>query len=203
MSYEEFLVWADGNVYAEWVEGEARVYMSNTADHERLLRFLAQLLGLFVDLFDLGEIFTSNLQMKLKDGSGRQPDVLFVAKHNRGRLLQNRLDGPADLVIEIVSDESVIRDREDKFYEYEAAGIPEHWILDPRPNRQRVYFYRLNEAGRYQPVAADNDGLFHSAVLPGFWLKVDWLWQEPFPEALRSLAEIAGRERVIAFLAKQ
>lgn len=43
------------------------------------------------------------------------------------------------------------------------------------------------------PVEAD--GIYRSAVLPGFWLRVEWLWAEQ-PNVLRALAEVIGPERM-------
>jgi hypothetical protein len=37
---------------------------------------------------------------------------------------------------------------------------------------------RLNAMGRYQ-----------SAVLPEFWLNINWLWQEPLPSVRKILKE--------------
>ncbi len=140
------------------------------------------------------------MQMKLPGGAGREPDVFFVAREHLGRVLNNRLDGPADLVIEVISDESVTRDREDKFYEYEAAGIPEYWIVDPRPNRHRAYFYQLDDHGHYQPIAPGSDGRYHSRALPSFWLKPDGLWQEKLPDHLLAVAEMIGPDKLIDFI---
>ncbi len=196
MTYEEFLAWAGEDTRAEWVNGEVYIYMPTTPLHQELVVFLTKLLGLFVDLLALGKIYTGPAQMKLPGGSGREPDVMFIAKQHTARVIENRIDGPADLVIEVVSDDSVTRDREDKFYEYEAAGIPEYWIIDPRSNRRRAYFYQLDAQGRYQPVIMGADGVYRSKVLPGFWLRVDWLWAEK-PDPLLMLAEIVGSEKLV------
>lgn len=202
MTYEEFLAWCDEDTHAEWVDGEVIVLMPNTPPHQRLLVFVAVLLGQFVDVFNLGEIFTAGLQMKLPDGPGREPDVLFVLKEHAGQVIENRLDGPADLAIEIVSNDSVARDREDKFYEYEAGGVPEYWIIDPRPNRRRAFFYQLDEQGQYRPIPIGPDGIYRSRVLPDFWLRVDWLLGDEYPDPLRVLAEIVGPERLIEYIQK-
>jgi len=200
MTYEEFLAWAlKEEVHAEWVNGEVYIYMPTTPLHQELVVFLTKLLGLFVDLLALGKIYTGPAQMKLPGGSGREPDVMFIAKEHAARVIENRIDGPADLVIEVVSDDSVTRDREDKFYEYEAAGIPEYWIIDPRSNRRRAYFYQLDAQGRYQPVIVGGDGVYRSKVLPGFWLRVNWLWAEK-PDPLLALAEIVGSEKLVAHI---
>ncbi|MER3485893.1 MAG: hypothetical protein C4345_07940, partial [Chloroflexota bacterium] len=65
------------------------------------------------------------------------------------RLTPERVVGPPDLIIEVVSEDSEHRDRVDKFNEYEAAGVPEYWIVDNRPQRRRAYFYRLGAEGQY------------------------------------------------------
>jgi Uma2 family endonuclease len=105
------------------------------------------------------------------------------------------LAGPADLVVEIVSPESATRDLHNKFAEYQAAAIREYLIIDPRPDQQRVSWYVLDDAGRYQAVPPDEAGRVHSAVLPGFWLQPDWLWQEPLPDPLRTLRRLSPEVR--------
>jgi Putative restriction endonuclease len=75
-------------------------------------------------------------------------------------------------------------------YEYRAAGIPEYWLIDP--DLRQAEFYQLDAAGRYQVVAAGTDGVYRSRALPGFWLREEWLWQEPLPDVVRTLLEIDG-----------
>ena len=189
MSYEEFLAWADEDTLAEWVDGEVIMTSPASLRHQSIGRFLSQVLGIYVEQHDLGEVILPPFQMKLAK-SGREPDLLFVAREHLQRLGDTYLSGPADLAVEIISPESVGRDRGDKFYEYEQAGIPEYWLLDPQA--RRAEFYQLDPAGVYRLIAPDQEGIYRSAVLPGFWLRVDWLWQQPLPNPLRVLGEIAG-----------
>lgn len=77
--------------------------------------------------------------MKLAQ-SGREPDLLFISNETAQRLTERKLEGAADLVIEIIFPESVRRDRYEKFDEYEEAGVREYWIIDPRPGKQRQIF---------------------------------------------------------------
>ncbi|MGH9801602.1 MAG: Uma2 family endonuclease, partial [Blastocatellia bacterium] len=95
------------------------------------------------------------------------------------------LDGPADLSVEIISPESVRRDRKVKFKEYESAGVGEYWLIDP--DHKKAEFYQLDASGRYQ-LAKLKAGVYHSKAVAGFWLRVDWLWQPPTVlDALREL----------------
>lgn len=192
MTYQEFLEWADEDTHAEWVNGEVIVFMPPKNIHQRLLNFLTTVLNNFTQFFGLGELRFAPFEVKLAADISREPDVIFIARENLPRLSEHRVDGPPDLIVEIVSDDSLSRDRVDKFDEYEDAGVPEYWIIDNRPRRRRAEFYQMDENGRYQPVPVGKDGLYRSKVIPGFWLNVNWLWAEPPPDPFLTFAEIAG-----------
>ena len=198
MSYEEYLAWADEDVHAEWVNGEVIVQMPPKQPHQITVAFVLHVLRQFIELFHLGRVLPAPFEMRaVTGGPARVPDLLFVAQDHLNRLTEARLNGPADLIVEVVSDDSVARDRADKFYEYQAAGIAEYWILDSRPGRSRVDFYVLDKQGRYQPVPVDPDGRYHSTVLRGLWLQVDWLMTEEPPEVLQALAQIVGPQKLL------
>lgn len=194
MSYQEFLAWAGEDIRAEWVDGEVIVFMPPKHLHQVLVTFLDRVMGLFVEIFDLGLLQVAPFELKLKpDGSSREPDLMFLSKAHLDRLTSERIVGPPDLAIEVVSDDSVHRDRVDKLDEYEAGGVPEYWVIDNRPEHQRAWFYHLGPDGRYREVPIEADGIYRSAVLPGFWPRIDWLWAAE-PDALQALAEIIGPE---------
>jgi Uma2 family endonuclease len=121
------------------------------------------------------------------DLSGREPDIIFVSREHLNRLRDTYLDGPADLVVEIISRDSRARDRGEKFYEYEQGGVREYWLLDYL--RQQAEFYQLGPDGIYHLAPAGADGIYRSAVLDGLWLKVEWLWQEPLAPLMSVLRE--------------
>ncbi len=200
MSYEEFLAWTDDTTHAEWVpfndifgKGKVITYMPPKLIHQETINFLNKLLSLYVSQFNLGKIVLAPFEMKLGAGkSSREPDILFVAQENLARLTNDRLNGPADLVIEIVSKSTLKHDREDKFKEYRQAGIREYWIIDPRPDHQRADFYRLDAQGDYQLFATEEDERVESMVVPGFWLSPTWLWQISTLDPLLTFYQIVG-----------
>ncbi|PJF48765.1 MAG: Uma2 family endonuclease [Chloroflexi bacterium] len=100
-----------------------------------------------VQIHQLGKLFTGPHAMRLPGGNAREPDAFFVSNARLANAGEAFLDGPADLVIEVVSDDSVSRDRVEKFDEYEAAGIPEYWVIDPRPHRKRADILARNAEG--------------------------------------------------------
>jgi Uma2 family endonuclease len=84
----------------------------------------------------------------------------------------------------------VERDYVEKFREYEEAGIPEYWVIDPRPGKERADFFVLRD-GRYIAEQLE-EGVFRSTVVDGFWLRVDWLG-ETEPRVSSAIGEILGR----------
>jgi Uma2 family endonuclease len=189
MTYEEFLDWADEDTLAEWVDGEVIMASPANKEHQDIAGFLAAILRFYVEENQLGVILIAPFQMKLAL-SGREPDVLFVAAAHQQRLKKTYLDGPADVAVEIISPESAGRDRGDKYFEYEKAGIPEYWLIDPLS--RRAEFYHLNAQGTYQLAPIAPDGIYRSVMIPGFWLRIGWLWK--LPPVKTALIEIGGQQ---------
>jgi Uma2 family endonuclease len=198
MSYEEYLSLPD-DVRAEWKDGEVNIFMPPKKHHQRVVKFLYALLDLFVQALQLGEVGIAPFEVKLgPEGPSREPDLFFVATTSLDRWTDDRLEGAPDLAVEVISRDSVGRDRGDKRDEYEEAGVREYWLIDPRPGKERAEFYVLDAAGRFQLIQPDEHDIFHSHVLPGFALHLAWLWQDPAPSALQILAELARRNPALA-----
>ena len=192
MSYEDFLRLVDEDAHAEWVDGEVIIFMPPSARHQILAFWLSRVIATYADFFDLGMVLPAPFEMRARPGgSAREPDILFVAWEHLDRLTPQRLIGPADLVVEVISPESVRRDQVEKRREYAAVGVTEYWLIDPRPSVTPLVIYRLGEAGDYLPVAPDAAGHYASGVLPGFWLDPAWLRQERLPQPLAIMQQIA------------
>jgi Uma2 family endonuclease len=188
MSYPEFLNWPGENQHVEWVQGQVAPMSPISKEHSDAGLFLLNLIKHFVEARNLGEVLYEPFQMKTgPDLPGRAPDILFVAKANLNRLHRSHLEGPADLVVEIISPGSRALDRGEKFYEYEQGGVPEYWLIDP--DRQQAEFYQMGADRIYRLTPEDDQGCYHSRALEGLWLKVAWLWQRPMPSLLSVLKE--------------
>ncbi len=188
MTYEEFLAWADEDTFAEWVDGEVVMTGPASERHQGIVGFLESILRPFVTARGLGIVRRAPFQMKLTHG--RAPDLLFVARDHLERLKQNYLDGSADLIVEVLSAASHGRDREDKFYEYAQGRVPEYWLIDLA--MQWVEGYRLSERKLYEPFFVGREGVLRSTAVPGFWLRVEWLWESVLPNPRRVVGKIAG-----------
>lgn len=177
ISYEEFLATVDEGVHAEWVDGEVVLMSPASERHAEITAFLAAALRGYVKRKELGgRVFHAPFQVRLGSRSGREPDVLYVAKENMGRFRRTYVDGPVDLAIEVVSPDSGERDRVVKFREYQQAGVREYWIIDPLQRTAEVY--RPGAGGAYEAIPPGEPPCLRSEVIPGLWIDPAWLWTE-------------------------
>lgn len=190
VTFEEFLAWCDEDTWAEWVDGEVVVLTPAGTKHQQIKGFLYSFLREFLHFKKIGQVFDAPFLVRLPGAlrRGREPDILFISNEKLPLLKETYFDGAPDLVIEIVSPESLARDRGEKYVEYEASGVMEYWLIDP--DRQQAEFYRLGENGRYRAVPPDEKGIYRSAAIPGFSLQVSWLWREPLPSVVDCLREL-------------
>ena len=178
MTYRQFLKLDGEDQRVEWVNGEVVGMAPVSGEHQDLGLALLTWMKAFVEAGDLGVVRYDPFQMKTGANlPGRAPDILFVSKRNVSRLKKNYMNGPADLVVEIISEGTRGVDRGEKFFEYEQGGVREYWLLDPI--RKDAEFYQRGRDGHYKPAAIREDGIYRSNVLKGMWIRVDWLWRRP------------------------
>ncbi|MFT5369807.1 MAG: Uma2 family endonuclease [Candidatus Latescibacterota bacterium] len=186
MSFEEYMAWGDEDVRSELVGGKVLIMSPISFKHQEIVSFLTAIFRIYTEVTHTGHILTAPFAMRIGDKTVREPDLLFVCKTNEYRLTNTYLNGPADMVIEIISPESIGRDRGVKFVEYESAGVPEYWLIDPI--RQQVEFYRLN--GSHYQLINPTDGIYKTDLLPSFFIQTNWFWQDPLPPILDTLKQL-------------
>lgn len=184
VTYEEFLA-LPGDAHVEWVDGEVVPMVSVQLVHARITSFLIRLLGALVDERGIGEVLAEPFNIRLTK-TGRAPDVIVVLNAHMDRYRDIYLQGPPDLAIEVMSPGSEATDRGEKYFEYEAGGIPEYWLIDPE--REVAEFYVLDERGRYRAVGVDD--WFESRTVPGLRVRLAWFWERP--SVTQALAEMAA-----------
>lgn len=179
VSFENFVQRYDGQS-VEWHAGKVLQKVTNNTRHNFIQVFLNRLLLWFVETRAIGTVLTAGVPMYISDDvPAREPDLMVVLSEHEDRLTATHVEGPADVAIEIVSPTSGTIDRGDKFYEYQKAGVPEYWIIDPIS--EQIDIYTLNEKGVYQRVIGTDDKIV-SKVLPGFVLEASILWQDKLPD---------------------
>jgi Uma2 family endonuclease len=167
--------------FYEWVDGELIKMSPITGPHNFLLDYFLLLFRAYFNLNPIGTVHHQPFVMRIDSVKAwREPDMQIVLNTNPGKLTETAMIGPADIAIEVVSDESVERDYGTKLTEYEKGGVPEYWLFDYK--RKAAFFRRLNEQGIYELILPDADGYYTTALLPGLKIHVPTLWIEPLPD---------------------
>ena len=117
--------------------------------------------------------FVAPLDTFLADHSVVQPDLLYISAARRA-ILQERVEGAPDLLVEVLSPGTVRRDRGEKLVLYAQSGVREYWIVDPQA---RQIEFLVNEGGRFV-VAMPVGGEYRSQALPEVRLDLAALWRE-------------------------
>jgi Uma2 family endonuclease len=191
MTERQFLDWRPEELRAEWVDGEVILVAPANDGHDSLEIWLTAILKLFLDESELGELRSDMFVRFAQRHRLRVPDLMVIANDHRDRIRQTIIEGPPDVIFEIISPDSRNRDRRAKYLEYEAVGVREYWIIDPLV--QRVDCYVLH--GKAYQQTNEIKGWLPSVVLSGFSLRPDWLWPRPLPKVSRVLKQMRRRQR--------
>lgn len=148
--------------------------------HQRVSAALFRQLADFLDGFDPeGELFFAPLDVTLTMRNVVQPDILFISGSRRDIMLEERIDGPCDLAVEIMSPANRRKDRLQKMEIYCKAGIPHYWLVDPEENTLEAFVLK---GENYALIAAGAGGAgdkFTHPDFPGLDLDLDKVFHRP------------------------
>ena len=183
----------DLDVSYEWNNGILEAKPLHNARQIGLCNWFLTLLHRYVETFDHTSLINLETGFILKiedesDPSGervqvRKPDIGVILNSNPvswGALDQRHFAGVCDMVVEAVSDSTlveVLRDTEEKKRDYALGGVKEYYILDPEGERMR--FYALAPDGEYEEIPPDANGVIRSNVLSGLQFRQDDLHRRP------------------------
>jgi Uma2 family endonuclease len=188
-TFDDFCAIIREDQKADLINGVIYMASPENTDANELFMWLGALLSMYARKKKLGKVYGSRVAFKLTDVNAPEPDLAFVHTEHLSRVKRGRVEGPADLAVEIVSPDSVERDYYLKRELYASTGVPEYWIVDEMD--QKVTLLRLKDQ-KYHEVRPKK-GELHSESLPGFWLRPEWLWQEPRPDEMDIVQQILAQ----------
>jgi len=183
---EEYDRLTDEDIKAELLDGVLIIHSPASTRHESLFGFLFFLMYGYVEARGLGRVLGSRQTLHLAYCRKFEPDILFIKSENLGRLGETQLEGPADMVVEIVSESTRDYDLREKREVYREAGIPEVWFIDEE--RRRIEADRKTDKGYRNEVITS--GRVESEEISGFFIEAEWLWEKALPSPLSCLQEI-------------
>jgi Uma2 family endonuclease len=169
--------YGDGNRY-EIIEGELFVSCSPGLTHQIVSSNLIFLLRSFLETDPIGVVVPAP-GLILSNYTGVIPDLVFFLNEQRDAIITGeRLTGPPDLVIEIVSPGStnIRRDRMVKLQLYAKHGVPEYWIVDPKRMSLEKYVRQGSSLILLETLGTEES--LSTSALPGFSCQVSDIFRQ-------------------------
>jgi Uma2 family endonuclease len=167
LTYDDFMGFPDDGRRHELIDGEHVVTPAPVRRHQQLSGRLFLALGNHLQLHPVGEVYAAPLDVMLSEHDVVEPDLLFVSNERRD-LLEDRVHGAPDLVVEILSPSSRRTDEVTKRHLYDRFGVREYWVVDPDIDVVKVY--RRGDDGafvRAAELSREDGGVLETPLLPG------------------------------------
>jgi Uma2 family endonuclease len=166
-TYEDYAKLGDLDGYRyEIIDGVLYMAPAPTPEHEHIDALIIARLVAAVDDSGLGTVYVSP-DIDIGPTTVR-PDAAVVLNEHADIIVENRLIGPPDLVVEIASPSTAAYDRdpdEGKRGAYARIGVPEYWIADPLDRSIEVLAL---EGDHYRSLGVyQGDERLISRLLPG------------------------------------
>jgi Uma2 family endonuclease len=167
VSWTDYQSWDDDTRW-EIIDGRAYAMSAPRVSHQMVLGELYALLHAHFRGRRC-RVFLSPIDVRLSEHDVVQPDLIVVC--DRTQITDTHIEGPPELVVEILSPSTQRHDRVRKLYLYARFGVKEYWIFQPHPALAEVLLldgasYRI--AGAY----TDSDRLV-SLLFPELTLSLD------------------------------
>ena len=192
MSAEDYLAAPQSEQKSDLIEGVFVMASPAGIEHEDLVMFIGTLMRSFVAARRLGLVLGPNAAYRLSETNVYQPDVSFLSAERRHLAGEIYINGAPDLAVEIVSPSSRQYDLVEKRINYGRFGAKEYWLVDPIDRTVTLY---VNVNGEMTPLPPE-EGALRSRVLPGFWLRPEWIFPPEGVERPTEL-EIARQQGLI------
>ena len=166
----------DDNLRYEVIDGELFMTPAPSFQHQSSLMRLGVLIFNWVYPRGLGTVVQAPVGVVLDEENGVQPDLVYISRERANIISERGVEGPPDLVVEVLSPSTEARDRGVKMRRYAAAGIPHYWLLDLRA---RALEARVLGENGYEPAGIYGpDAIFRPALLPGLEIPINSLWTD-------------------------
>jgi Uma2 family endonuclease len=149
----------------ELVHGIVREPPAPRYGHQSLVTRTTVLLDRHVRERGLGTVCVSPIDVVLDRDRALvvQPDIVFVS-NDRSGIIHERIWGAPDLVVEVLSRRTAVRDQTEKLGWYRQYGVKECWFIDPLGRTVEIVDCRSTTPERRQVYAGP--AVVVSDVLP-------------------------------------
>jgi Uma2 family endonuclease len=122
----------------------------------------------------LGKAFVAPCDVILDDTTIVVPDLVFVSSSRASIMTARAIEGPPDLIVEVLSESTERHDRGAKMKVYARYGVERYWIVEPDARSLEIYALR---AGAYELINTyRDDAIVRCDVPAGLELRLADIW---------------------------
>ncbi len=136
---EDFLLLGETNAPHQLINGELVISPAPNPEHQIISSTLNDILKSEAKKTH-GLVLYAPVDLYIDKRNVFQPDLIFLSKEKRNFLTKKGLEGPPELVVEIISPSNSYTDRYEKKNAYLKFGVREYWIVDPANQTLEIYF---------------------------------------------------------------
>lgn len=139
LTYQDYLRMPEDHNRREILGGDLYVTPAPSPLHQRAVVNLIVVLEAYLSRHPSGKLYTSPIDVVLSDIDVVQPDLAFVTTARLHIVTSTAIQGPPDLVVEVLSPSTSGVDRGRKMQTYARFGVREYWIADPDSRSIEVF----------------------------------------------------------------
>ncbi len=133
---DDYLLLGEIKTPCQLINGELIMSPAPHPNHQRVLR---ELFKIFDSVNLPGEVFFAPIDLYIDNKNVFQPDLAYVSNKNKSVITNRGIEGPIEIVVEIISPSNSYTDRNQKKSSYLKFGINEYWIVDPGNKSIEIY----------------------------------------------------------------
>ena len=185
ISEEQFWQVANEDANFELIDGVLVIHSPASTEHEQIFHYLSQLISIFIDEPKRGQVLGSRLVMRLSEKWNPEPDLMVILPENYSRIASTKINGPADIVVEILSDATRELDLNKKIPQYLTSGVKEIWVIDP--SERAVSIYSQSSRRTYNNPESDTE--IQSEIIKDIKIIEKWIWHRTSFPAVKIIKE--------------
>lgn len=175
------------NQKIEFIDGDVVLHSPARNRHLDVAANIFALLRAHVLVNQIGEVKNEKC-LCVFPRNDYEPDIVFFGQQKAAQFVHDTVKFPVpDLVVEVLSESTEVRDRGVKFEDFAANGVAEYWIVDA--DSQVVEQYLLADEGYVLHLKSDS-GFLKSQVVLGFVVTIEALFDARLNlDAMRSILD--------------
>ncbi len=174
LTYDDYAaIPSDGRRY-EIIDGDLFVTPAPRPRHQKVIGNLHGILFAYLKEHPIGDLYLAPIDLILSPTNVAQPDMLFLSAKKRSLVSERGIEGPPDLIVEVLSPTTEKTDRNVKSRLYGRFGVTHYWLIDPEAKQLEMFRY----SGKRYRVIPPVKGATHASL------------EDLFPNLVFNLADL-------------